>query len=85
MRNDRDGHEGEAVRGPASGADAQDSTPRKRTLKARWRTGPRTRAWDEMWRWLLADLPGTPETGGADAPRDDTPDAQSGGEGAGGH
>ena len=26
------------------------------TLKAHWRTGPRTRAWDEMWRWLLDGL-----------------------------
>ncbi len=84
MRNDRDDHEGEAVREPASGADARDSTPSEVTLTTHWRTGPRTRAWDELWRWLLADLPGTPEAGGADAPRDDTLDAQSGGEGAGG-
>ena len=42
------------MRGPASGVDARDSTPRKFTLSANWRTGPRTRAWDELWRWLLA-------------------------------
>ena len=29
------------------------------TLKAQWRTGPRTRAWDEMWRWLLDGLDNT--------------------------
>lgn len=23
---------------------------------ARWQLGPRTRAWDELWRWLLSDL-----------------------------
>lgn len=28
--------------------------PRAFTLSADWRTGPRTRAWDELWRWLLA-------------------------------
>lgn len=27
-------------------------------LTVEWRTGPRTRAWDELWRWLLADAPG---------------------------
>ncbi len=53
MRNDRD-HEGEAVPGPALGADALDLTPSSFTLSAEWRTGPRTRAWDELWRWLLA-------------------------------
>ena len=78
MRSDRDDHEGEAVPGPASGADARGSMPRKFTLTTHWRTGPRTRAWDELWRWLLA---GTPEAGGADAPGDDTPDAQGGGAG----
>ncbi len=24
------------------------------TLRVEWRTGPRTRAWDELWRRLLA-------------------------------
>ena len=28
--------------------------PRAFTLSTNWRTGPRTRAWDELWRWLLA-------------------------------
>ena len=28
--------------------------PRAFTLSTHWRTGPRTRAWDELWRWLLA-------------------------------
>ena len=53
MRNSSD-HEGEAVRGPASGANELDSTPSGFTLSTHWRTGPRTRAWDELWRWLLA-------------------------------
>ena len=53
MRNGRD-HEGEAARQPASGVDALDATPSAPTLSTHWRTGPRTRAWDELWRWLLA-------------------------------
>lgn len=26
-------------------------------LTVEWRTGPRTRAWNELWRWLLTDVP----------------------------
>lgn len=25
------------------------------TVQARWNTGPRTRAWDDLWRWLLSE------------------------------
>ncbi len=53
MRNGRD-HEGEAVQEPASGVDARDSTRSGFIVSTDWRTGPRTRAWDELWRWLLA-------------------------------
>ena len=28
--------------------------PRAFTLSTDWRAGSRTRAWDELWRWLLA-------------------------------
>lgn len=24
-------------------------------LHVRWQPGPRTQAWDELWRWLLSD------------------------------
>ena len=66
MRNGSD-HEGDAVRGPASGVDEVDSTPSGFTLSTHWRTGPRTRAWDELWRWLLApDEP--PLSDSADTP-----------------
>ena len=76
MRNDRD-HEGEAVRQPASGVDAQDSTPTEFVLSTHWRTGPRTRAWDELWRWLLA--PDEPHpSGSADAPASSGPERQRG-------
>jgi len=30
----------------------QRSTPE---VHAEWRRGPRTRAWDDLWRWLLSD------------------------------
>ena len=53
MRNGRD-HEGETVRQPVSGVDALDSTPSEFTVSTNWRSGPRTRAWDELWRWLLS-------------------------------
>ena len=56
MRNGRE-HEGETVRQPASGADALDATPSALTLATDWRTGPRTRAWDDLWRRLLDGLP----------------------------
>ena len=82
MRNGRD-HEGEAARKPASGADALDATSSALTLATDWRTGPRTRAWDDLWRRLLAGLAGTPEASGADAPRVDVPAVRSGGEGTG--
>lgn len=32
---------------------ANGSPPQLRVI---WRTGPRTRAWDELWRRLLADV-----------------------------
>ena len=53
MRNGSD-HDGEAVQESASGVDARDSTPGGFIVSTDWRTGPRTRAWDELWRWLLA-------------------------------
>ncbi len=38
-------------------------------LKTEWRTGPRTRAWDELWRWLLSDALPDPRQSGI--PRSD--------------
>ena len=29
----------------------------------RWRVGPRTQAWDDLWRWLLDGLLIVPESG----------------------
>ena len=76
MRSGSD-HESEAVRGPASGLDAQDSTPSKFTVSTHWRTGPRTRAWDELWRWLLS--PDEPDPSGpAGAPASSDVDLQRG-------
>ena len=37
--------------------------PRAFTLSTDWRTGPRTRAWEELWRWLLA--PDEPDPSGS--------------------
>ena len=42
------------MRQPVSGVDALDSTPSEFTVSTNWRSGPRTRAWDELWRWLLS-------------------------------
>ena len=56
MRNGRH-HEGETVRQPTSGADERDATSSAVTLATDWRTGPRTRAWDDLWRRLLDGLP----------------------------
>lgn len=36
------------------GPDAPDDAPVQ--LRMVWRRGPRTRAWDELWRWLLSDV-----------------------------
>lgn len=48
--------------GPASNGD------RPRRIRVTWKTGgPRTRAWDEMWRWLLAPDESQP-SGSADTP-----------------
>ena len=70
MRNGSD-HESEAVRGLASGVDALDSTPSGFTVSTHWRTGPRTRAWDELWRWLLApDEPHPSDSAGEPASSD---------------
>ena len=74
MRNGTD-HEGEAVRGPDPGVDEVDSTPSGFTVSTHWRTGPRTRAWDELWRWLLA--PDEPDlSGSAGAPASSDPERQ---------
>ena len=37
---------------PAVPASDEDRTPPR--LRVTWKVGPRTRAWDELWRWLLA-------------------------------
>ncbi len=76
MRNGRD-HEGEAVQEPASGVDARESTPGGFTVSADWRTGPRTRAWDELWRWLLAPDESHP-SGSAGTPASSEPERQRG-------
>ncbi len=39
---------------PEEGASAVDPGTALR-VRATWRYGPRTRAWDELWRWLLAE------------------------------
>lgn len=26
-------------------------------IHAQWRFGPRTKAWDDLWRWLLSEPP----------------------------
>lgn len=26
------------------------------TVHVQWSAGPRTRAWDDLWRWLLSDV-----------------------------
>lgn len=69
MRNGSD-HEDEAVQETASGVDARDSTPSGFTVSTNWRTGPRTRAWDELWRWLLAPDDLRPGSTGAPASSD---------------
>ena len=81
MRNGSD-HEGEAVHQPGSGEDALDTTSSTITLATAWRTGPRTRAWDDLWRRLLAGLTGTPEVHDADARSVDVPAVRRGGNGA---
>lgn len=43
-------------------------------VHATWRRGPRTRAWDELWRWLLEPPTtgeGDEEEGQADACADE--------------
>lgn len=38
---------------PKNRAHARErSTPE---IHATWRRGPRTKAWDDLWRWLLSD------------------------------
>ena len=36
------------ARSPKAGGDAF-------TVHVWWRAGPRTRAWDDLWRWLLSE------------------------------
>lgn len=55
MRNGSN-HESPAVRRPAREADAPDGKGSALALATDWRTGPRTRAWDDLWRRLLAGL-----------------------------
>ncbi len=43
-------------------------------LTVEWRTGPRTRAWDELWRWLLTDAPEGTGDGSFIAPMPDGPE-----------
>ncbi|MXW27014.1 MAG: hypothetical protein F4Z77_12085 [Dehalococcoidia bacterium] len=76
MRNGRD-HDGEAGRGPAPGVEAQDSTSSGFIVSTDWRTGPRTRAWDELWRWLLAPEELHP-SGSAEAPATSDAERQRG-------
>ena len=76
MRNGK-GRAGEAVRGPDPGVDKVDSTSSGFALSAHWRTGPRTRAWDELWRWLLAPDERHP-SGSADTPASSDPERQRG-------
>ena len=46
---------------------ADDGKPSLR-VRAVWRTGPRTRAWDELWRWLFSDLPAESDAAAASEP-----------------
>ena len=71
----------QAVQEPASGQDSHDSTPSEFTFTVDWRTGPRTRAWDELWRRLLAGLAGVP--GYTEVPEADTPAVRGLSKGAG--
>ncbi len=72
MRNGSD-HEGDAARGKGSGVDALDSTTSEFIFSTDWRSGPRTRAWDELWRRLLAGLAGVPAASDPEIPEADTP------------
>ena len=47
------GHNGGPKRGVARLESGPPPTPGEFTLVADWRTGPRTRTWEELWRWLL--------------------------------
>lgn len=61
---------------PAVPASGRDRTPRR--MRVTWKTGgPRTRAWDEMWRWLLAPDDSQP-SGSADAPAGHDPEQEPG-------
>ncbi len=51
--------------------------PRAFTLSTNWRTGPRTRAWDELWRWLLAPDDLHP-SGSAGTPASSDPEQRQG-------
>ena len=49
--------------------------PRAFTLSTDWRAGPRTRAWDELWRWLLAPDEVHP-SGSAETPASSDPERE---------
>ena len=80
----RDAHE--AHLGPSARRRAEP-TPQDRdevTLQTEWRTGPRTRAWDELWARLLDGLgaedavdgdPDNEDTSPGAPPSADEPDA----------
>ena len=58
-------------------APAGDADPTSPRMRVTWKTGPRTRAWDELWRWLLAPDELHPP-GSSGAPASSDPEAQRG-------
>ncbi len=68
----RDGHD--AHLGPSARRRAEPAPPDRDavTLEVRWRTGPRTRAWDELWARLLDGLSATDESDRDPGSDDDT-------------
>ncbi len=59
---------------PTNRAHARErSTPE---IHATWRRGPRTKAWDDLWRWLLSDPPRADE--GAERRTDPVDEAEPG-------
>ena len=71
--NTHDAHLGPSARRPAD-VPPQDSD--EVTLEAEWRSGPRTRAWDELWSRLLDGLVDRdPDNDGSMPPSGTPPDS----------
>lgn len=61
---------------PAGRASNGDRTPPR--MRVTWKVGPRTRAWDELWRWLLAPDGEPHPSGSASAPASSDPEQRPG-------